>query len=803
NVDRDEVYMMDFSRQSDSSNIPVEKYDSVIVLGSEPYRNTLRKLFSPLVKVIIKEQLTAEIILHLVRNHDRQDSESTLWILTTGIYAVCECQNDPHCKSCSKPLKCIHQCDNIQSEAKIATEVQDILFDSNKVCMAIQDELGKSGKIIIVPPIPATIVQESLFRDHKMLHRLCERYNTTCATDRVLFQLHIFFNILCDAWTSLACEWLPQGQQFLFQSFQDSYRGKNLVSIKNEDSYDHVESGWLTMMRAVIMRLLNIDDVQKIFSTSDEPSCTAPHDNKISVSTVKCVSSFFSPFSHCVVIGSSAFLSNLHGAFQNMPVSFLARGLDLDRSGLDILNEEKRNYPENTLYIFVRGVSEIAESIETAPKCKEACCHDPLCVFVLKNKDNGNPEYRKLSNENMMKKVVQNAVNFAESASSSLCASSSVFLSPVIPVGAYFGGLNSSLTHSQLHDLADKDPYTPILSGTSKEWLLAVEDLEEKWMRMIMDTIDEESSHYKALKEHFDEEIRLLFFTTNVGIDSRLVAAQERWAKTLHKLVTVLLGLEGGHGSREHGSFAESQSLSKTIGDFSEASVTSPVQNQSQASLLESSGDQLGIGFQSSNQPSTGHPSKGLLGVAPPGTILGQAGHLGIRQQYYGFNMSVSYTSDANSKQRTPQPLMAINLSPPQASAYMPTSSRSKKRRKGQSQIIASEIDKPMDVPKIKSANCQLTVKNVNNSIKHDHIRAVMEAFGSVLKLNIRKSDNKPCTVNVKFNNTTSAKRGCRILNFLKVLGKNSQAEVIGQTPPGELEACILYMLAARGVKRR
>ena len=520
--------------------------------------------------MILEPKLTPDDIRKRVKAEMANISGRTLWLLTKSVFSICDCDDHPDCRSCKDRLNCLFSRGQY-SKTEIAEKVQDILFLTNKLCTSIQAELGSKGTILIVPPIPALVVQEAAFRKHSDLHRMCNKYKCPCASDGVLFGLHIFYNILCDAWSSLATEWLlPFGKQSLFREFQASYRGRNLVSIKNDESYGHIEQDWTTMLKVLFQMAfegsLSVGSEAHLDSSSELsslPSGSASDqtsqevledkkDDKAECDTDKLGNSERdlkkknqkNRFEHCVIVGTSSFFTYFKELVEDMSVSFLEESMDMDDEGVEVIKKAKDKYPKNSIWLIVRGVSEIAELTDVSPKCKAEKCFDPLYVFIMKNSVHGHPDFQNLSFSEMADKVLSQSQDFGVKVSEHLDEASVIFLSPIIPVAAYFGGNNSALSHEKLHEIADKDPNTPILVGSSKDWMSAVQELDRKWMQMILNNLGKDSPEYDIVRKLVKGLSNLLIFSTTPQKNPRLEKVQTIWGNNMRALISSFLGLK-------------------------------------------------------------------------------------------------------------------------------------------------------------------------------------------------------------------------------------------------------------------
>ncbi|XP_066970207.1 uncharacterized protein [Macrobrachium rosenbergii] len=79
---------------------------------------------------------------------------------------------------------------------------------------------------------------------------------------------------------------------------------------------------------------------------------------------------------------------------------------------------------------------------------------------------------------------------------------------------------------------------------------------------------------------------------------------------------------------------------------------------------------------------------------------------------------------------------------------------------------------------------CKILVKNMKTKLKENHVKQILDACGTVVSFEYptkkARGRSKSVDLRVQYNNAKAAKRAVRILNFLKVFGAHSSAQVVG-----------------------
>ncbi|XP_064092448.1 uncharacterized protein LOC135205603 isoform X2 [Macrobrachium nipponense] len=476
----------------------VQKYESVVIITNTLYSRELHTIGYTgnhlTVNIISADDLSPEALVEEVKRNKEKFPQKSLWILVCGIYDIAGVSQHPDCQQCNFVLKQLITTDvSCLPLESVAYHLQDKTSRFNKVHQKIQRMLEPNGVFILSPPIPLLIAVEEAFHNHPTLHRACRLNYSFCATVKTVQALYVSYNMFCDVWTKLACEWMSSLlPDEIFQNFRTSNRNLNLVGVT--EIREHVlnpKHSWAKMMR----------ELMNVVSSIPFPTKT--------VSIKKSQMKKDGMFKRAVVIGNVKYLDNLKQLTSSFPISFIDEDVYFDEDGMNLLKEQQASWPPNTICIILTGVSCIAEALETGPKCIRASCDTPLPVFVPKNHPEGSSEYYGMNTEEMVNHIVNTAFEFAQNTIDFLKDGSALFLAPIMPLRAVWGGKQSKLSHDALHKLVESDS-VPVFGASQNEWLKCTQALEDKWIQMTMENLDPISEAYSLYEEYLKEKTDIL-----------------------------------------------------------------------------------------------------------------------------------------------------------------------------------------------------------------------------------------------------------------------------------------------------
>lgn len=204
-----------------------------------------------------------------------EQTKNSLWILTLGIYDFVEFEPCSSCKRCFTPMSSLtfRECKNSK---RMKDVVRIMLHLSLKMKESLQRKLGKHGVVVLVPPIPATVIEEESFPVHSNLHKVCEMSNGYCTPSKILNCLYAIFNAYCNALhideDFINCGMSPH----VIMQYREALNGRNLVPVMDMKDYSYVTKAWIVMMKVIFQMALKITP-RKLLSQGliDEP-CPTP-----------------------------------------------------------------------------------------------------------------------------------------------------------------------------------------------------------------------------------------------------------------------------------------------------------------------------------------------------------------------------------------------------------------------------------------------------------------------------------------------------------------------------------------------
>ncbi|XP_068211219.1 uncharacterized protein [Palaemon carinicauda] len=496
-----------FSEEDTTSFVEpaVPKYENIVVLTNTLYSRELKDIGYTgnhlTLSTITADDLSPESLVDFVKNNKEKYPQNSLWILVCGIHDVAEVIQYPDCHQCNFVLK-----QYITTEAyslpieSVANQVQNTINRISKAYQKVQKILEPHGVFILSPPIPLLIAVEEAFHNHPTLHRACRLNYSPVANVKTVHSLYVSYNMFCDAWTKVACEWMKSLlPDEVFQNYRIASRNMNLIGVTEVMQHKlNPKQSWAVMMR----KMMNV------VSSVPFPTTT--------ISTKKIQSKKGGMFKRAVILGNVKYLENLKQQTTSFPVSFIDEDVYFDEDGMNLLKEEQEKWPPNTICIILTGVSCIAEPVESGPKCVRASCEAPLPAFVPKNHPEGCSDYYGMSTDEMMNNIVSHAFKFAQNAIDFLKDGSALFLAPIMPLRAVWGGKQSKLSHDALHKLVDKES-VPVFGSTQNGWLKCTQALEDKWIQMTMENLDPSSEAYSLYEEYLKEKTDILQFISDAS----------------------------------------------------------------------------------------------------------------------------------------------------------------------------------------------------------------------------------------------------------------------------------------------
>lgn len=151
-----------------------------------------------------------------------------------------------------------------------------MLHHSQKMKESVQRKLGSHGVVVLVPPIPASVIEEESFPVHSDLHKVCEMSNGYCTPSKILNCLYAIFNAYCNGLhideDFINCGMSPH----VIMQYREALNGRNLVPVMDLKDYSYVTRAWIVMVKVVIQLALKITPRKLLLQgLIDEPCPTA------------------------------------------------------------------------------------------------------------------------------------------------------------------------------------------------------------------------------------------------------------------------------------------------------------------------------------------------------------------------------------------------------------------------------------------------------------------------------------------------------------------------------------------------
>ncbi|XP_047492474.1 uncharacterized protein LOC125041504 [Penaeus chinensis] len=250
-------------------------FKNIVVLSNIMYKRVLSKLNSARVIVLADEDIRLSTIPDIVSRNVNEQTKNSLWILALGIYDFVAFEPCSSCKRCFTPMSSLafRECKNSK---RMKDVVKIMLHLSQKMKESVQRKLGNHGIVVVVPPIPATVIEEESFPVHSDLHKVCEMSNGYCTPSKILNCLYAIFNAYCNALhideDFINCGMSPH----VIMQYREALNGRNLVPVMDLKDYSYVTKAWIVMMKVIIQMALKITP-RKLLSQGliDEP-CPTP-----------------------------------------------------------------------------------------------------------------------------------------------------------------------------------------------------------------------------------------------------------------------------------------------------------------------------------------------------------------------------------------------------------------------------------------------------------------------------------------------------------------------------------------------
>ncbi|XP_066970444.1 repetitive organellar protein-like isoform X2 [Macrobrachium rosenbergii] len=506
-------------------------FRQVVFLVNSVYKIQLKGMESLNVKVVYEDNLSSEtVICNVIQKHRKEFGRNTLWILLAGVYTFVNDEKVESCGNCKETLRIIPKPSQLNDKKLLDYKILQL---SHETCDTVQHRLGSDGLITIVPPLPALLALTDNYDTHQKLHDAADGYNLVVAKT-TYEKMRKKYNAICRAWTENACErnksWISVEA---FKEYTD--RGEaNLFPMFSKFRYEIRLKNWFEAMEKFINLVLEttLPDMRVIESLSvshksDSIEVVAPSPSD--------------KVNKVVVVGSTSFTKDLQELTKDMNVEHLNENIDFDEDGLEFLNELQNKHPDETLWVVLSGVSEVAAPVESGPpKCKILNCNEPIPVFVTKNDELGDPDFKDMEINRMVNIIVKEAFDFATLAIKKLKEGSALFLTPIMPMCAIWSGHATSHSHEALHRMYKRNPNVPHFTGSSSVWIRSAKALEMKWLNKIINSLKRDSYPCELMKQYKQEKPPVLEYVEDVTVP-QVEDMRKAWSKMMAKVLQYYL----------------------------------------------------------------------------------------------------------------------------------------------------------------------------------------------------------------------------------------------------------------------
>ncbi|XP_064092672.1 uncharacterized protein LOC135205686 [Macrobrachium nipponense] len=494
-----------------------KQFKNVVLVASRYFEQLLKPMENEQVKVLYSENPISEKLKRLIEIHKKRYAMDTLWIIVSGIFTLVDSENYIMCSSCKHPL-------NFLKGRKSFDSVSFIDYASS-VCVNTQKILGHGSEIIIVPPIPASVAVVENYSSHEELHSKTSEVCVPVTNCETYLNLKGSYNKFCHLWTQLACNQISHWfKNKPFESLRDSgYSSFRIFS--SRQGLNTVLDKWYSAMQNFLS--LALCPPQESESTTE------------------------GSYEKIVVLGSTTFTKKLQDLAYNMNVTFVDENVSLDDDGVIFLSKLECTHPGKTLWVILAGVSEVSELLDEGyPECNLFSCTRSLPAFVYKNHTLGDPAYKNMSYLEVVTAVIKQVNDFAVAATEVLSEDSCVFLAPITPLiaawggkGSFLGQEESSICHANSHRIFKQNPNIPLLCGDVEVWKQMTKELEGQWLKLLMDSLLTDKVLYDLMQKYVKMKPQVLKFVESESFDEA-DEIQDVWSVLMVNIFRYFLGVK-------------------------------------------------------------------------------------------------------------------------------------------------------------------------------------------------------------------------------------------------------------------
>lgn len=500
------------------------------------------------VTVITEDNLSFKDVPEVISRSWNKRTKKALWLLPLGIYSHVEFHPNYDCER----YRCLCQLTSISYEGNTEPSKEDMVYRiSDMISQAkllresVQQELGPKSLVMLVPLMPAAVVEQDAFQDHHALHSAISKNCTYSSNSADLCVLHTIYNNLCNYWSSVVSEPMENYLSSVMVKFMNMNQGKNFTCIQSDNSYSFVFKPWLNMMKSVITLALTYcpkgtsghpRNVKDLIPNHTVPSTCAVPVNL----TQQIIGSSFKEvgqnqarplFQQIVVLGNRDFPTGLKELSRHLPIHFEYKNISFDDIGMNTILKCQKKWQYQTLWFIMSDFSYVITPAEYGPKCAMFKCQEPLKVFSLQTCIDY-PRYT----SNILKSKADNAVHFVKEFASTLTEhleeNSAVFLAPVSPSYVMWEDPSSLHSHEYLHKIVKTAPDIPVVTGQKEDWEEFCIHLKNKWIAMLKSSMSGHIEPMKVLNMYLKSESKILEFVSPVP-RARVSFTQDAWNEVI------------------------------------------------------------------------------------------------------------------------------------------------------------------------------------------------------------------------------------------------------------------------------
>ncbi|XP_071515027.1 uncharacterized protein [Panulirus ornatus] len=505
-------------------------FDHVVIFANALYKHHLEELSCFQVTVITEDNLCFKDVPEAICRSYSERTNKTLWILPLGIHSIIEVHPNHDCKR----YGCVNQLTTISyegcikpSEKDVTDRISDMISHAKLLRETVQRELGPESLVMLVPLIPAAVIQEDAIKDHRVLHSVVSRNNSYSANNAVLSALHTIYNSFCEAWSYLVIKPVKNRLTSVMVEFTKMNQGSNFIFINRDIDDSFVFIPWIKMMKSIIKLALsrcpqgtfghprNIKDLNTpshALPTAGAVPINLPYQVTGSSLKQEGQNQAVSLFQQIIVLGNRDISTGLKDLSKYFPIQFEYKNISFDDDGMNTILKCQKKWQDQTLWFILSDLSCLITPVDYEPKCSMFKCPKPVRVFDVK-KFGDYPGHTKTTFKSAAENATHLIKEFVASLTEHLEENSAVFLAPVSPFYVIKGD-TPSYSHEYLHRIVKADPNIPVVIGRKEDWEEFSFQLKNEWTAMLKSTMSSHAEPIDLLNKYLKSDSKILEFVS-------------------------------------------------------------------------------------------------------------------------------------------------------------------------------------------------------------------------------------------------------------------------------------------------